>query len=457
MRAQPDDFGTRLKVAVTGTPGTPLVFLGNFEIEDRWAMGEPGLPGVSFPAGRAVVNRMDEFTLLLAGPDDHVVLKAAPDPGYLSYLGELGLTPPRILAIGRQDPQRTVTADILADPAIRTALGRLARGGARLFPHGVSDLEEQLAETSEIPLAAPAAAVCKRVNSKIYSRRLAEELDLRRPRGWAAETLDELDEAVGRARLLLAAGHTVVVKDAYGVSGRGIAVVATVERLDRLQRMAIRRAERAGHRRAGLVVEEWVAKHTDLNYQFTIGRDGAVHFDFVKEAITEAGVHKGHRFPAGLTAAQEAGVRDSAQRIGAALAADGYFGVAGVDALLDPDGGLYPMIEINARNNMSTYQARIQETLGTGGNPVLARHYPVRLRAPLAFADLRRALKGVLLERDSDSGLLINNFATVNAAAPAGDMPAGGYDGRLYGLVLARDPHQLAAIDTEISIRLAAL
>ena len=43
------------------------------------------------------------------------------------------------------------------------------------------------------------------------------------------------------------------------------------------------------------MVEEWVAKAADLNYQLTVGRDGGVEFNFVKEAVTDQGVHKGHR------------------------------------------------------------------------------------------------------------------------------------------------------------------
>ncbi|WP_198681121.1 hypothetical protein [Lentzea terrae] len=49
-----------------------------------------------------------------------------------------------------------------------------------------------------------------------------------------------------------------------------------------------------------------VLLETDLNYQVTVGRDGAVHLDFAKEAITEGGMHKGHRIPARLSRAQAA-------------------------------------------------------------------------------------------------------------------------------------------------------
>jgi hypothetical protein len=178
--------------------------------------------------------------------------------------------------------------------------------------------------------------------------------------------------------------------------------------------MMTSRMNRAGAGRLGLVVEEWVPKVTDLNYQFTVGR--SVRFDFVKEAVTEHGTHKGHRMPARLTQAQHQELGVAAQRIGTALRADGYFGVVGVDAMVDPEGGLYPVIEINARNNMSTYQIRLQETVLGAGQSALARHYELRLDEPLPFGRLRDVLGDLLVDAPGGTGLLVNNFATVNAA-----------------------------------------
>ena len=122
------------------------------------------------------------------------------------------------------------------------------------------------------------------VNSKIYSRRVAQKLGLRQPVGYACDTLQAWSEAVAWARELLLAGRRVAVKDAYGVSGKGISVVSDGRRLDRLDRMTCGNVQRTGGRPA-LVVEEWVAKTADLNYQFTVARDGRVRFDFVKEAV----------------------------------------------------------------------------------------------------------------------------------------------------------------------------
>ncbi|WP_433289821.1 ATP-grasp domain-containing protein [Pseudonocardia sp. CA-142604] len=456
MRVLPDNFNTRLKSALVGRADASLVFLGNFEVEGQWAVGELGLRGIALETGRAVVNRMDEFALLLATETDHVVLKQEPDEGYLGYLADLGLELPRIITPGRQDPHRVVTEDALADPATITRLAQLASEGCWLSPHGVSTLEEQLAQRSGLRLAAPDAAICKAVNSKIYSRRLADEIGLRQALGWACDTPAELDEAIAGARGLLAVDRKVVVKDAFGVSGKGIAVIETEDRLGRLHRMIARRA--AEQRRVGLVVEEWVPKAADLNYQFTVGRDGAVRFDFVKQALTDGGVHKGHRFPVSLTAAQLDELGQAAQRIGERLAGDGYFGVVGVDAMVDPEGGLFPLVEINARNNMSTYQALVQTTFAGAGKVALARHYVLRLRTELAFDDLRRLLHGLMIDRNTGHGLLVNNFATVNAAgAVRGAGTERSFDGRLYGMVVARSSDELTALDDEITARLAAV
>ena len=427
MQSPPEPFLRRLKTALTGRPDTPLVFLGNFEVEDQWAQGESGLPRFS-RSNDAVVNRMDEFALPLAGKGDHVLLKTAPDEGYLAYLEALGLTLPEILFPRRHDPLRCITQDALADPDLDAVLAALAAEGHLLFPHGVSALEERLSQRTGLRLAAPSAAICKSVNSKIYSRQITDDLGLRQTPGWTCANLDELDTAAAGARALLAQGHPVVVKDAFGVSGKGIAIIGTQRRLDRIHRMVTRQA-RGGA--IALVVEEWVDKRADLNYQFTVGRDGSVQFDFVKEALTESGVHKGHRFPARLSRALIAELGDSAQRLGERLASDGYSGVTGVDAIIDRRGRLYPVIEINARNNMSTYQARLHEAFIGPGKVAFARQYPVRLAAQMPFTALRRLLGETLLDRPGGDGLLVNNFATVNAAATPDGKP---FEGRLARL-----------------------
>jgi hypothetical protein len=171
--------------------------------------------------------------------------------------------------------------------------------------------------------------------------------------------------------------------------------------------------------------------------------------------------------PARLAPGRTDAIREVLEAVGKRLAADGYHGVVGVDAMLERDGGLLPLVEINARNNMATYQARLHERFlagtdsgsdsGTGDGPLaLARQYQLRLARPLGFAELRDRLGGLLLDAaDPTHGLLVDTYATVNAAAAEAD--GAPFTGRLHGLVLARDEAELDRLDAEVCARLAAL
>ena len=246
-----EPFLARTKRALAGAPDAPLVLLGNVEVEDAWAAGEVGLPAVGgASATAALVHRMDELALLLAGPRDHVVLKAEPDPDHLAHLDALGVGLPTVHVAGSSDPLRTVTLDALDSPALLARLGELAADGVRLLAHGTSSAEEDLATATGLRSVLPDAATTKTVNSKVYSRGLCDELGVEQARGWACRTVEDFERACAEAARLVADGATVGVKDAYGVSGKGSLVVADPRRLDPLGRLDARRAARAGPARA---------------------------------------------------------------------------------------------------------------------------------------------------------------------------------------------------------------
>jgi carbamoylphosphate synthase large subunit len=307
----------------------------------------------------------------------------------------------------------------------------------------VSEPEERLALGTGIPLAAPDAALCKRVNSKVYSRDVATAVGLPQPPGHACRTLDELSAALRWARVRVAGGQPVVVKDAYGVSGKGLLVAADERRLDQVWRLVDRSATRAGHDRIGLVVEDWIDRAMDLNYHFTVDRDGTVRLDFVKQALTAGGVHMGHRFPVALPATYEEQIDAAARVLGRRLAADGYFGVVGVDAMVDAAGGLYPVVEINARNNMSTYQAALHGSVIQPDAVGVARHFAVRPPEPVPFSLLRKVLGDTLLRPGGRCGVVV----TATATAYAGEEG----DGRLYTVLVALSWSELAALEERVA------
>ncbi|PPF42354.1 hypothetical protein C5B85_16445 [Pseudoclavibacter sp. AY1F1] len=448
-------FLSRLKSATTGDSNTPLVLLGNFEVENAWARSEVGLPSVAgASASSALVNRMDEYALLLGAGGDIVVLKSAPDDGHLAHLSSLGFTLPEVVVVDEGHAENTVTEDALASPGTIRAITAVAPAGAHLLAHGCSAAEEQLGVACGLPLAHPSAATAKAVNGKVYSRLLCEELGIRQSPGWTMHTVHDFVDAVPAIEEMLLTGASVGVKDSYGVSGKGIVVISEPRRLYQLARMVERRATKSGEDRLNVVAEVWADKVLDLNYHVTIARDGDVVFDFVQEAITENGVHKGHRIPAGISEATREELRSIGELVGEKLASDGYFGPVGLDAITTADGSLLPVLDINARNNMSTYQTRIHERFLLDGSVAIARTYELSLDRRLSFEQVDHHLGDALLSPSRGAGAIVTNFATVNAAAPEADGAM--FRGRFGCVLVAADAAELRQLDRRIAASLEA-
>lgn len=452
-RAAGLSYTAGLKEALTGRPGTPFVWLCNFEVERWWAHGRPGLPAVRGSATTPLVQRMEELGALLAEPGDHLLLDRPLDPAFRRYAERTRFGLPAELVTDAPAGSGGTARAVLDSPGLLTRLKELAADGARLMPMGNSRLEQRIGEVTGLRPAVPDAVVFERVNSKIYSRRLARELGLREVPGYSCETVGELREALERELPEGASpdgegGGPVVVKDAYGVSGKGLVVLSGRARAEKLLRMVERRARATGSDAVHVVVERFLPKRADLNYQFTVDHGGRVRFDFVKEALTSGGVHQGHLMPAGLSAAQRAELEEAARRLGARLYEDGFFGVVGVDALVGTDERVYPVLEVNARLNMSSYQGRVTERFLAPGGTALARHYPLRLARPASFAEIEDALGGLAAPPQGGTGLVVTCFGTVNAAASE-PFPPGGtpFDGRLYTVLFARDREELDRLD----------
>ncbi|MFD0772490.1 hypothetical protein ACFQZ2_00975 [Streptomonospora algeriensis] len=440
-----------LKEALVGDRSAEFVWLCNFEVEREWAQGFPGLPAARGNGSAAVVQRMEQLGALLADPGDHLLLGAPLDPGYRDYLASAGIAPAQEIRVDGADTAHAV----LESPTALKRLRELANRGAYLMPMGTSKSVAQIAAATGLRLTTPDAETVQKVNSKIYSRTLVDELGLRAVPGRSCTSVDALRSALPGEG---AGEPPLIVKDAYGVSGKGLLVVDSKERAAGLMRMVDRRAARSGDPAIHVVVERFLDKRFDLNYQFTIDRDGHTRLDFVKKALTSGGVHQGHLMPAGLSCAHLEELGRVSQLLGERLYADGFFGVVGVDALLGADGHLYPVLEINARLNMSSYQGRVMEAFHRPRSVALAKHYTVRLHRPVGFAELTESLGDLAAPPTSGHGALITCFGTLNAGfgETQGDAAAPA-EGRLYTVLFAPDSARLTELDQRFAAQMDTL
>lgn len=452
------DFSSKLKWALTGRDNVTFVYLNNFEVEEYWSeQGILKLPSLSIGSAGDVVNRMEELGLFLAGENDIILLKSLPDQAFMAEAQSLGFGLSRCVAAKCNEPALNITANLLRCPDTLDKLRELSEDSetrAYLVPFGTSDQEEELSRLTGIPLAVPSADVFRKVNDKGYSRRLNTELGIRQIPGAECTSLEELAVAFERLKPVLEQGGRLVLKDSMGVSGKGITVITDESRFYKCMNMLEKQANKKDIRRINYVLEQWIDKICDLNYQILIDRSGGVEFLGVKESLVEQGVHQGHLMPSRLDDIQLGIIREAALQIGAALHRDGYYGIAGMDAILDQDGTVWPNLEINARFNMSTYQTNIQNRWLPDGMFGLAKKYALRLKRLLEYGELRSRLGGLMFTPEKGEGLFINNFATVNAAFRSeGSL----FSGRLYGVIIAPSPERLRAIDESVEAVLTSI
>ncbi|MBD1372847.1 ATP-grasp domain-containing protein [Hazenella sp. IB182357] len=450
-------FEAELKDALVQDQRVKFIYLNNFEVEESWSDDHLiKLPQLTLGSGKTIVNRMEEMGIFLASSSDYIVLKDAIDPDYLQALRDHHFSIPHRIVLTQNNPEQTITENLLEDEETLSKLRELGTKERVFFlPFGVSEAEEKLAEVTGIPLATPSSSVFKKVNSKIYSRQLNEQLGLAQIRGINCESIDSLKQAFNELKPLLADNRKLVLKDALGVSGKGIVIIESERRFMQTLKLLENRSKKAnGNQKVAFVLEEWIDKVCDLNYQFLISRDGQVHFHFVKEALTHNGVHQGHLIPSRLTAEQVTALAVISKQIGEALYKDGYFGIVGVDAILDQQNKIWPNLEINARFNMSTYQTRIQEERMTAEQVALVKQYPLKLKYALSYQKIAAYLSTYLYQVTSGKGFLICNFATVNAAYIEEGKP---FSGRLYGMIIAENVEELKRLDEEISYQLKQL
>ncbi|UPK44471.1 ATP-grasp domain-containing protein [Paenibacillus pabuli] len=452
------DFSSKLKLALTGRHNVTFVYLNNFEVEEYW--GDQGiikLPSLSIGSASDVVNRMEELGLFLAGENDIILLKSLPDQAFMAEAHSLGFGQSRCIAAKCNEPALNITANLLSCPDALDKLRQLSKNPdtpTYLVPFGTSEQEEELSRITGIPLAVPSSDVFRKVNDKGYSRRLNAELGIRQIPGAECTSLEELASGFERLKPVLEQGGRLVLKDSMGVSGKGITVISDESRFYKCMSLLEKQASKKDIRRVNYVLEQWIDKICDLNYQILIDRSGGVEFLGIKESLVQQGVHQGHLMPSRLSDIQLGIIQEAALRIGTALHRDGYYGIAGMDAILDEDGTIWPNLEINARFNMSTYQTNIQDRWLPEGMFGLAKKYTLRLKRLLEYGELRSRLGGLMFTPENGEGLFINNFATVNAAFKSEGCL---FSGRLYGVIIASSSERLRAIDESVEAVLTSI
>ncbi|TDB78371.1 hypothetical protein [Micromonospora sp. KC723] len=322
--------------------------LGTFDSERWWRPPELAvLPAVVL--GDVGIATMDELLAGFCAPGDLLLTRAPMAPALRAGLAEWGIdvthrtvgTPEHPAAGAHADTSGSIEELALRDP--RT-LGLLA-GYDVLSPYAVLPDTARLAERVGATNRLPSATTVARVNSKSWSNTVVDRLDLPGA-GEVVRSVDALTSAVRRT------GFDAVVKDPYGVSGRGMLAVRTPGVLAAIRR-ALDRQVAAG-RRIELLVQPRYARQCDFSAHLSLAPDGGWELLGVQVMTNREFRFIGSRpaDPAFVDRLDASGYLEALAEVAKALAGEGYWGPVGVDSMLQSDGEVIPILEVNARRSL---------------------------------------------------------------------------------------------------------
>ncbi|MEU4572023.1 MULTISPECIES: peptide ligase PGM1-related protein [Nonomuraea] len=344
----------------------------------RLSIFEPGegtlvvVPSLSLPqdelrritGARCYEERLLFLLLTLREPGVKVVyLSSAPiDPEivayYLGFLPDPEEAAKRLELITLDEPHaQPLTRTLLSRPDVMDRLRSAIDDDAFIVPFVLSELEEELASSLNVPLYGPATALAY-YGSKSGSRELGSMAGVPMARGFGdLHTLAELEDAIESLP-----GERVILKLNDGYSGLGNAILPKGDRAatsfsaagETWETFTAKIAER------GAVVEEFI-EHRPLYFPSALARISpgghhevlATHDQVLGGANND--VYQGCTFPAAPEYRAEVGA--SADRIAAILASKGAVGLFGMDFFaMKTDAGYAALLcEINLRIGGTTH------------------------------------------------------------------------------------------------------
>ena len=148
---------------------------------------------------------------------------------------------------------------------------------------------------------------------------------------------------------------SIVIKDAYGSSGKGLYIIDSEKAMDFFSQILLRKKNSGKY--ISVIVEKWYNTKANISFTIFIREDGTIVYIPPKKQILKGVIYRGCEFPIDhiLNRTQLDFYEKSANLLGRNLYKRGYRGVATIDSIVTNDNTVFPMIEINGRFGMTTY------------------------------------------------------------------------------------------------------
>jgi hypothetical protein len=418
--------------------------MGEFNSEEYWRSPNLAkLPEIPDCGSHGIILAMDELLFLFCTATDLLITRFKFNSVLKSYLKALGFNFIGNIRSIQQSLTECETSifQIIGDHPERIRDLQPKFQVRRNFqPYSLTPGLNILAQALNVDFSGPDLKVVKEVNSKVYSCRLCGKLGLKR----GGEVVASARELLKKGENLLRKG-AFLIKDPYGVSGKGNLLVRSGQILERLVRY-LEFQERNGLTSL-FVIEPFLNKVKDFSCALTIAENGAIKLVSVQEMVNRNFAYSGSYTadPAFVDELCRKKYFEVMMAIAGELYADGYFGAVCVDSMVLQSGEIAPLVEVNARKSMGLFNHRVDRYLARYGLKGNLTFLNLGYRPGLSFERVLEELDaaGLLFYPGKERGVMALSANTLVANqkffGPAADDPQALAQGRIYLSVIAAD------------------
>ncbi|OKP92315.1 hypothetical protein A3842_02385 [Paenibacillus sp. P3E] len=418
------------------------VHCGSLESERYWREEDlAALPSVPDAKALAIVQAMDEMLFVFCRSGDILLTRQGMDKAQYDYLQSLNYsfrTNRNPLTLGVEEPGTAQNAlnvfELLGRLDPGQELGSLIPEGWFLEPFAVLPGTHEAVRRYKLLPVIPDEQIVRKVNTKTYSAAMRDRLLLPN----IALVVHSTEELLQSGQALLEKG-AFLIKDEYGVSGKGNQLVDSERVLRRIA--GYLESSRNQDKRIKFVLEPLLDRETDFSCQFHIDPEGRISILSVQQLVNH-GFAFGESHspePSLLERLDREGYWETMHSIGRELYADGYFGDVCVDSMLLRDGSLAPLVEINARKSMSLIKHNVDRHLKQEGMHTCLLQVPLATLGEVHYEDLlgRLAQEDVLFSLGEGEGVI--PLASGTLQPPASSRSTGSGKGKLYAALAYRN------------------
>lgn len=421
---------------------------GNFDVENFWRDENlANLPFIPDKNTDYVNEGMQELLFIFCDRDDLLVTSYPFYPELKRYLHSIGLCF-QADSIQKHNPLNAPNENIIKKIEENGIWGTDDFSGAHLKLFGDLPDAKQWCERMGMVYHQPPMPVTVHVNSKEFSHQVRCKLGT----NYRSQFIHSAEELYRVGSGYLEAHQNFLVKDLFGVSGKGNLFISTAGILDRVSKH-LKRQEMKG-KQIRFLVEEELDKQFDFSCVIEIEDNGKVHCLTVQKISIKNLAYTGTMTPEQefLALLEKSDYYTQIQKAGEMIYKAGYYGYVCFDSMCLKDGTIIPIVEINARYSMTQIKWMLDQKVGCPSHRVsMLSSVTLNEEQIKNFAFQSRGMQEFLFHHDGKTGVIP---LSANAVCCPGNTQT---KGKFYYYLMGKSYEQLKELQSAVKNFFSAL